>query len=959
MRTIPRSVELLLSTPRRGLHPRVHNKTHPSVLHLHPYRRSRSLTTSPSSSPRTCATRTPDGFHGRANSCRGGFARHINHQHYVPQSSTEPGARNYNAQVKALLAALRQNDTLKLYFCLLDLTRGASLDHAPFCRAVQSIPPTTFSEILRSFDPFHVSQCVDSAPGLPISWGAAIHTPLGELINKWGVKILYVRIFTRLRLVQRARRQPMFDPGDSSLPIRPLLHDYLVLLRCAGATSNITAAKTIWYELAADGYALWKHSELFAEFVKARYLTEPLYANNDLARFRLQPLDMHRSATVLTRQQVRELSHLRAKLLNKHSHRFGQNVQEIFFAEPLTRLLRKRKPLARLQRRAMLRHMVPGDESLLCAILKANGRNGQVYASNVLMRFWGINISNFRSEIGQREISGGHDFAPGAAQAPTEALLDAVVHCYGNMGEISLASALVDFISRRWNIPVPDNVWSDLLAFARIHSTDPAAREWRIAGMSNKITRPGMVVKIWWQCTQEPHNFQPSMKDYYCLVKSILRPMAPLTRSLDALRQLTPLYHQTVRQMQDAWAELILTTQQGVSNHAAYRRYRMLQASKHYIWHCFHYTSRQIFHSLKPAHVQDHNAVRLMPDIVAELGPFMTKTIQYRIATGVVDLHLDNAPLQTVTSKQTLQRPEPLLHRLSVQREAGDDSRFPRHGLQDTYERAPSSFVDSVVSQGSLSQGATSAILQEYMHISGIGGLQQDRQHEMDDSMEGDVEDGDEEQDEHMLVDRVVKMQTNQDKGVDGKDMTAHVYETNERGEYGVVESSSSEQRLQDTFNESQNLGHDFSADSKGVDNYSERGVSSAGDAFEDVFASSIHHGADFSTQQHSDDWEKAETEILNNVKFTSRRSESRQLLDRPAFMMRPRYSAPPGELSLSGLRQDGKDFTGFHQDQLKKHYAAHRTIREMRHAPGVPVDLTGVAASQRQLMKHLLLVRT
>ncbi|KAJ4422473.1 hypothetical protein N0V82_002923 [Gnomoniopsis sp. IMI 355080] len=947
MRVIPWSVELLPGTPghwslahTHSFHQHTHTFKLPSQLHntTNHRRPPAILLRNRPWRALTCSTAAIE------NTSSNGYERVF--RRYVHQSTPHGNASThtdlYRTGLDSLLAALRQCDTFKLYLCLLDFTRGASLNNQAFCHVVQTIPPTTFSEILRNFDPFHISKYVDSAPGISISWGAAIHSPLGDLINKWGVKVLYVRILNRLRLLQRARQLPRSDGSPSQ--IRPLLRDYLVLLRCAGATSDIRLAKVIWWELISDGYGDWRHAELYAEFIKSRYLTEALYANNDLSRFRLRPLDLHRSVVILKKDVVRKLGRLNATLTDRHSHRFGQNVNEYYFAEPLTRLLRKRKPLKRLERRAIIRRMIPGDELLLCAFLKANGRHGRVHASNVLMRFWGINISNFKRELGNWEVSGGHDFPSGSALAPTEALLDAVVHCYGNMGEVPLAKALVDFISRRWGIAVPDKVWSDLLGFARIYSTDPAEREWRLAQFQNKLITPEMVLDIWNFAVQAPHTFQPSMRDYYSLVKSMIGPQRPLDQFLDAIRQLTPLYKRTARQLQGAWTELILTTQQGVSNHAAYRHYRVLQSSKHYMWYSFHYTALQVLKKLSPLRVDCADATRHIPDLVAELKPFLRISIRYRIATGIVDLHVDSKQLRAMEAEQTLHTPNPLSLRPKHQYWATETARGIESANVDwtTFENLPNG-----------------AALRDYLAMTGTK-QGEDVQLGRD---EPDVEEEEEEDagqeniyvrhegETQLKMDKSIKMQAARDP-----DESRDRESTNKRLDIGTL---SLERHAQDAFDESRNSSYKPPpVDRLEADPMRECAL------FEDPFAETFHSRfqesvAISTATQYCKDWDRHTTpEALT---YTNRQSKAQQLVERPASMWRPRYSAPPGEPSLSTLREDGKEFTGFHDDPLKAHFAAHRIIREMVHRPGVPIGLgrPGVPITKRQVMENMLDART
>ncbi|KUI64890.1 hypothetical protein VM1G_01204 [Cytospora mali] len=512
-------------------------------------------------------------------------------------AGSSPGtfAYYYDA-LDPLLNALRQGDTLKMYFCLIRfVSHDNDIGSSCFTEVVASIPAITFSEILRCFDPYNVAKEIDTAPGINISYGAAIHTPLGELVNKWGVKLLYVRILNRLHRMQQARRNAR---------IRPLLNDYVILMKCAAATSDIRAVRDIWNSMKKDGYSQWRHSEAFTEFVKASYLSEKLYANNDLARFRLRPLDMHRSSLRLPKGPRSRLVKLRSNITKFQRHRFGENMSEPYFAEPLTRLQRKRKPLKKLQRRARRRGMLPGCEKALCAFMKANGRSGRLKASNHLLKMYcGIVI--------QRDKASG------------------------------------------------------TIEYARIMHTKPAANEWAIAQFHQKVIRADTVLDIWELCTQEPYNFQPGLQDYYNLIKSLIRKSGSMKKPIEALRQVKPLYDDAVRACEEAWCELLQTTMQQVPNHAAYRQYRRLQARKDYARYCFHYSSCEILHMILPGRVDDDGGVREIPNLVREFRQFMPRRIRYHIATGYVEIAPDNPFRRNLVEEhQMVEKPKPLCERL-------------------------------------------------------------------------------------------------------------------------------------------------------------------------------------------------------------------------------------------------------------------------------------------------------
>ncbi|PSR77815.1 hypothetical protein BD289DRAFT_348749, partial [Coniella lustricola] len=524
---------------------------------------------------------------------------------------------------------LRQDDALKLYLSLLDLTRDADPADPAFRKLIVGIPKTTFSDILRVFDPSYIQEHVDSAPGLRISYGAAIHTPLGELVNKWGIKVLYTSIHNRLRMLQQLRRYA---------DIRPLLSDYSILLRCAAAAADHYGVKTIWLAARRDGHVDWLSATLYAEFVKARFLTESLYANNDLARYRLRPIDLYRSSFRLTRATIRSLKHLIANMRHRQMHRFGQNPRQLYFAIPLTRNLRHRTPLRRLERSAFRRGFLPSERGLACALLKANGRNGRIIdCYDILQVCWDIKI-DVNWDTREIQVSGGANFRPDSPQAPNEELLEAIVHCFGSQAQVVIATQLLSYVSERYNIPVPNKVWSDLLDYIRIAVSKPASTEWRLAGIPSKMLRPTAAIDFWELSTNAPHSFQPGVRDYHNLSKCLIWDKSPMGRPLEIMKHIRLLYNGTAGELRTAWRELLQTTAQQVPNHAAYRRYRVLQSEKHYMWYCFHYTALQMLKKVKPMTVNDEDAVRNIPNIILEFSAFMPQVIRYRIATGNIEL---------------------------------------------------------------------------------------------------------------------------------------------------------------------------------------------------------------------------------------------------------------------------------------------------------------------------------
>ncbi len=87
--------------------------------------------------------------------------------------------------------------------------------------ALTELPATAFSELLRSLDPIDViSEEVDPTTGIRVGPGMAHRTPLGDLIDIYGVRKSYLLLFRRLLAAVQLR----IDAGKHLL-----LSDYKVL----------------------------------------------------------------------------------------------------------------------------------------------------------------------------------------------------------------------------------------------------------------------------------------------------------------------------------------------------------------------------------------------------------------------------------------------------------------------------------------------------------------------------------------------------------------------------------------------------------------------------------------------------------------------------------------------------------------------------------------------------------
>lgn len=550
-----------------------------------------------------------------------------------------------NRATRGLLKALEQGNSGKIHSYLRRLVSDTSAGEE-MRAAVANLPQTAFSELLRRLDPFAIRREVDVANEAPVGPGLTQHTPLSDLVDTFGIKILYVRLLRYMKAIVALRR----GAGHQLL-----LSDYNILLRCAGAASDVNTVKQFEDEMIRNGYTDWWQAEIYNDFCRARFLTEPLYTQHDLARFRVRPRNLHRAKLMMHSDTVLQIDRLRTSILRRQMHRFGQNPNVDDYAEHITRLLRKPKPVARAVA-AMDTVGAAPDEKLVCTIMIAQARTGGLYAlRGALLKYWGITI-NENEYTGEVEVGGGRSLPPDSPLVPSDRLLDAVVHGFCCNAEVAMALKLVDFISTRYGLHVRDETWSSLLEWTHILASKQVAWEWKIANFPQKVVSGKAVRLVWDTMVKEPYNFKPGIKEYNILLQELIA-QGQLVRVMDLMRELRYFYDDAVQENENALFELVQTLGQQVEATAAMQRYRIAQSQKAYTWHCFNTWCRRLLKRVRGRGYDDELIVRILPQFIDEFGQFMPPKLSYRTATGYVDIKVENPATSIPKTRQSVELP--------------------------------------------------------------------------------------------------------------------------------------------------------------------------------------------------------------------------------------------------------------------------------------------------------------
>jgi len=181
------------------------------------------------------------------------------------------------------------------------------------------------------------------------------------------------------------------------------------------------------------------------------------------------------------------------------------------------------------------------DERLLAAVIVAMGRNGSLHAINELLAAsWKISVA---AEEDSREVDvrGGADFPYDSPMRPTARLMEAIVQAYCCNGELATALKLMDYLSRRYNIQIPDKLWFDLLTWTHVMVSKPSSTEWQHAGFPRRVLKSNAIDLVWSVMTSEPYNVKPTFAQSNIYIRGLINQRKYL-EAIELIREIRPAY---------------------------------------------------------------------------------------------------------------------------------------------------------------------------------------------------------------------------------------------------------------------------------------------------------------------------------------------------------------------------------------------------------------------------------
>ncbi|GAW22767.1 hypothetical protein ANO14919_123100 [Xylariales sp. No.14919] len=527
---------------------------------------------------------------------------------------------------RGALLAMREGDTRRV---LMQLHVIEKMSREDLQDAVAAIPRTTFTQFFRALDPWRVAQDCDPIGGSHIPVGMYQMLNMASSIDEYGVRKLYTQLMQRLLILMNALQVAGYTLH---------LEEYISLIRCAGASSDISGARALWNNLSRGPLLTWRNSELYTEFIKARFLTEPLYTNYQKTTRMVTPRNLHRSRLVLPAPAVQRLDRLRAKVRSK-KFRFGLN-KDVPHVEELMRALRGHRPALKLFMTVVARHSFRVDESLLCALMIALGRAGSLrfIGTEILQKYFGITTPHpfpLAPKNGPRSLTFGSE--PPRIR-PSVRLMRAVVETYASNAEIGVAVQLVEHLSNTYKIAIPQDIWQELLEWTYLMSTPPASTAWEEAKLYVKIPSPEAVEMIWNVMISPPYNQIPTFQNYDILIRSLIgRGNSDLTPVLSRMREAIRLYDEQCREYEAAVFEYTLYVRSGKTPNTIIYRFEHARHKKQRMWYDISTWCRMLLKRL-PFSKTSPIPNPLTPQFIEEFRPFLKNPVKYLTPTGCVSL---------------------------------------------------------------------------------------------------------------------------------------------------------------------------------------------------------------------------------------------------------------------------------------------------------------------------------
>ncbi|GFF71056.1 hypothetical protein IFM53868_00461 [Aspergillus udagawae] len=160
-----------------------------------------------------------------------------------------------------------------------------------------------------------------------------------------------------------------------------------------------------------------------------------------------------------------------------------------------------------------------GDEATYVNVILAACRVGNVSTmKHVLKTVWNVDIDALAAQGDPSTLPRPREYDRSSPLYPSSRLLFAVAHAFGNNNDISGAMRAISFISSSYDIPVPEEVWQELLERSFVLSRPRFGQDAQ-RNAKGKVPYEFLTAAVQ-TMKSEPFHVQPTVEIYQILAKT-------------------------------------------------------------------------------------------------------------------------------------------------------------------------------------------------------------------------------------------------------------------------------------------------------------------------------------------------------------------------------------------------------------------------------------------------------
>ena len=294
----------------------------------------------------------------------------------------------------------------------------ASADDKTFEKAICLLDPDYFIEPYRNLH-HHLKPTLETEPRFRY------------------VKSLEERIQTFIHILERLVSLRKENGHAVSLPV------YRHILRCAAASGNGNLARYTFRNVMPE-------ENIIPDLECYNYFMEALNWNHAYSRYERYNLRVTRFSLLRRGQEDRPKKFLGHGVATPSDPTSEESIR-----------LEALRIFSELVRQGH-----SGNESTFCNLMVAMGREGDIASvKSVLKSVWNVDVDAL-GKYDEEEIESPRYYEADSPLRPTGRLLFTVVHIFGSNNEVAVATMLLDYLSRNYNLEIPENVWTHVLEWS-------------------------------------------------------------------------------------------------------------------------------------------------------------------------------------------------------------------------------------------------------------------------------------------------------------------------------------------------------------------------------------------------------------------------------------------------------------------------------------------------------------